>query len=126
MAWRTVVNTALALRKEVYKGRRIVDSTGTEDAVVSAKKLRGFGPFGGWNLFFNQRVVVQLEVEPTKKVYTADELRKLVLKEFRSWHGWESRVGIDETKDEVRQAKTCAEILRALTRHEPPEPLTEP
>lgn len=122
MVWKTIVTTALALKKGVYKDRRIVDSTGSEYSVLSAVKLRGYGPFGGWNLFFNQTIVVELNVEPTGKVYAVDEFRKLVLKDFKSWHGWESRIGIEELKYEVKHATTCAEILRAMTKHEPPEP----
>jgi hypothetical protein len=122
MPWKTVVTTALALRKKAHIGRRIVDCTGAEYTVIAATKIRGFGPFGGWNLFLNQDIVVRLELEPTGKTYTADELRQVVLEDFRSWGGWESRDDFDELKQAVSTAASCAGILRALTRHAPPEP----
>jgi hypothetical protein len=122
MAWKTVVATRLMLKHRYYDGLRIVDSSGSEYAVKSATRLRGYGPFGGWNLFFNQRVSVRLQVEPTGKTFTVEELRAIVRTDFKSWHGWESRVGIEETKREIAAAGSCAEILHALTRHEPPEP----
>ena len=122
MAWKTVVATRLMLKHGYYDGLRIVDSTGMEYAVKSATRLRGYGRFGGWNLFLNPRSSVRLDVEPTGKTFTADELRALVHADFKSWHGWESRVGIEEMRREIKAAGSCAEILRAMTRHEPPEP----
>ena len=122
MAWKTVVGTRLMLKHGSFDGVRIVDSTGTEYAVKSASKLGGYGRFGGWNLFFNQRITVRLDVEPTGRTLTADELRAIVRADFRSWQGWESRVGIEELKREVEAAASCAAILHAMTRHEPPEP----
>ena len=122
MAWKTVVATRLMLKHGSYDGMHIVDSTGTEYAVKSATKAGGYGQFGGWNLFFNQRITVRLDVEPTGRKLTVEELREIVRADFKDWHGWESRVGIEELKREVKAAASCAEILHAMTRHEPPEP----
>jgi len=49
-------------------------------------------------------------------------MRAIVLADFRSWHGWDSRGDFDDLKREVHEATSCAAILHALTRHEGPGP----
>lgn len=119
--WKTIASTALALRKGYFDGLTLVDCTGSEFAVISAAKQRGLGRFRGWNLFLNQRIAVRLEVEPTGKRYSVDELRQRVLKDFKRWDGWAARDRFGELTKMVERATSCAEILRALTMNELPD-----
>jgi hypothetical protein len=111
---KTIVTTALAPRHRAYDNSRLIDSSGAEFSVRSASKLRGFGPLWGWNVFLNQRICVLLDVEPTGRTYTADELRQIVLNDFRSWEGWQSRGDFRQLKASVLKASSPAEILRSL------------
>ncbi|MFA5262758.1 MAG: hypothetical protein WC378_02965 [Opitutaceae bacterium] len=108
--------TAAALRGGLFTKLRVIDSIGVEYVVSSAKKLKGIGPFFGYNLFLNQRIRVALDLEPTGKVFSSDEVRALVLKDFRGWHGWESRDDFDQLKQGVASAASVGEILRLVTR----------
>lgn len=79
--------TKAALSGGLYEDLRIVDSDGVEALVVSARKLHGLGVFFGYNLFFNQRIRIDIEIDFTGRVLVADDVRNLVLKDFRGWHG---------------------------------------
>jgi hypothetical protein len=107
--------TAAALRGGLFDNLKIVDSTGAEHVVRSAQKLHGVGPFWGYNLFLNQRVRVALDVVPTAKTYTVDEVRKLVMGDFEKWRGWSSRADFEELESSVSRASSSAEILRLVT-----------
>jgi hypothetical protein len=82
---------------------------------TTAAALRGVGPFWGYNLFLNQRVRVALDVVPTAKTYTVDEVRKLVMGDFEKWRGWSSRADFEELESSVSRASSSAEILRLVT-----------
>jgi len=50
---------------------------------------------------------------PVLEIYKS-EVRRLVLKDFRDWHGWESRDYFDELKAAVEKATSVAEIIRLI------------
>lgn len=106
--------TSAALRGGLFDGLRVVDSNGVEAVVRSAQKLGGVGLFWGFNVFLNQRIRVALQLEATGKALTVDEVRRIVLRDFRAWHGWESREDFDELKRAVQNASSVAEILRLV------------
>lgn len=108
--------SAAALRGGLFENLQIIDSTGAEFAVKSARKLHGLGAFWGYNVFLNQRIRVALEIVPTGKVNNADEVRKIVARDFATWHGWESRGDFAEIEKAVMNAGSSAEILQLLTR----------
>jgi len=56
------LNTANGLRRAFYTWYEIVDARGKWFRVLAARKLRGVGPFGGYSLFFGQRIRVGLEI----------------------------------------------------------------
>jgi len=107
--------TAAALRGGLFDNLKIVDSSGAEHLVRSARKLHGVGRFWGYNLFLNQRIRVALDVLPTARTYTVDELRKLVMGDFKTWHGWSSRADFKQLESSVLRASSSAEILRLVT-----------
>lgn len=106
--------TTAALRGGLFNGLRIVDSAGKEYTVKNARKLHGIGPLWGFNIFLNRTVRVDIEIDDNVKTLNVDEVRRLVLRDFRNWHGWESRGDFDELKAAVEMASTVAEIIRMI------------
>jgi hypothetical protein len=111
--------TAAALRGGLFERLNIIDSAGKEFLVKSARKLHGVGRFWGFNIFLTQRIRVALEIESTGRTYTADEVRQIVTRDFRSWHGWASREDFDQLKESVLRATSSAEILHLVTSNRP-------
>ncbi len=111
--------TAAALRGGLFKKLKIIDSTGREFFVKTARKLHGVGPFWGFNIFLNQRIRVALEIESSGRTYTTEEVRQIVSRDFKGWHGWASREDFDQLKDSIARATSSAEILRLVTSNRP-------
>ncbi len=109
------VTTSAALRGGFFNGLRIIDSNGVEAVVRSATRLGGVGLFWGFNVFLNQRIRVALELESTGKTLITGQVRQIVLRDFRNWHGWESREDFDQLKDAVQKASSVGEILRLVS-----------
>jgi hypothetical protein len=53
----------------------IVEANGKAYKVPGAKKLHGVGPFGGYNIFLNQKIKVELLFEGNPFQITADEVK---------------------------------------------------
>src|SRR5690606_14591101 len=98
--------TASALRGGLFTGLRLIDSNGLEATIDSVKKLGGVGPFWGFNIFLNQRIRVALEIEMTGQTLTTEQVRQIVMRDFRNWHGWASREDFGQLKDAVKNALT--------------------
>jgi hypothetical protein len=111
--------TAAALRGGLFDMLKIIDSAGREFFVKAARKLHGVGPFWGFSIFLNQRIRVALEIEPSGTTYSAEEVRQIVSRDFKGWHGWASREDFDQLKSSVESATSSAEILRLVTNHRP-------
>ena len=109
-----VTTTSLALRKGYFSDLRIIDSQGKEFLVKRAKKIHRISRFWEVIMFFNPRIQVNLDIEETGKTVTTEEVRRLVLNDFREWHGWESRGDFDELKTSVENAHTIAEIIQLI------------
>ena len=107
-------NTAAGLRGGYYRDFRVLDSTGQWFRVTKAKKADGVGPFGGYNLFLNQRIHVALDLAPEEKSSSVDEVRDLVMKEFREWDGWRSRADFADLRRRVQLAPTVGDLLGVL------------
>lgn len=107
--------TAAAFRGGLFTRLRLIDSGGVEVVVSSARKLHGIGRFFGYNIFLNQRIRIALDIEPTGTTLLADDVRSLVLKDFRNWHGWESRDDFEKLKGAVKIAASVEDILRIVT-----------
>ena len=108
------LNTAVGLRDGFYDGFRIVDSDGRWSRVRSAMKIAGVGRFWGYNVFLNQRIRVRLDLENERKQASADEVRAMVLDEFDTWPGWESRGDYFDLRRDIESAKTIHELLARL------------
>jgi hypothetical protein len=110
------LNTAAGLKGGYYEGFRLVDSRGKWFRVRSARKLHGVGPFGGYNFFLNRRIRVGLELEDEGRQADVAELKELVLREFREWHGWSSRGDFAALRERVEVATTVTELLNILVK----------
>jgi hypothetical protein len=53
--------TAAGLKNGYFRDLLLVDSGGRAIRLTDARKLRGIGPFFGYNIFMNQRIKVELE-----------------------------------------------------------------
>ena len=108
------LNTAIGLKDGFYKDFRIVDSNGRWFRVRSARKVSGVGRFWGYDIFLNQRIRVQLDLEDERKQATVEEVRAMILNEFTSWNGWESREDFPNLRRDVESATTIRELLTCL------------
>jgi len=104
-----------SLDKGWFRNAEIIDSGGTKYRVLDAKKIGGVGPFWGYSLFFSRRISVELLLDEIVDETPISDVRKRILKDFRDWHGWESRGDFDELKAAVEKASTVAEIIRLVT-----------
>ncbi len=115
-SWESLTTTtAAALRGGLFQNLRLVDSLGKEYLVNGARKVRGVGPFWGFNVFLNQRIEVALDLEETGAVLAADEVRRWVLRDMGKWPGWETREDFQQLRDAVGAARTVAEIHQLLS-----------
>ena len=108
------LNTASGLKGGFYTGYELVDANGRWFRVVSARKLHGVGPFGGYNPFLGQKIRVELEIEDSRREASLEEVRGLVVSEFASSSSWQSRDDFDSLQAEITSASTLAELLRRL------------
>lgn len=99
-----------------FDGLRLVDSSGTNYEVVEVRQLHGVGPFWGYTLRYGRKVRVELKLKRAEKQLGIDEIRQLLGKQMRSWHGWESRDDIEELRDEVKSASSLAALRDVLTK----------
>src|SRR4051794_22905573 len=63
-----------------YAASTIVGSDGIAWRVIGAEKLRGVGPFLGWNLFFNPSMRVRLKFAGAPSVVNLDWLKSEVVR----------------------------------------------
>jgi hypothetical protein len=106
--------TKAGVKNGMFRDLFIVDRTETEFYVKDAKKLHGIGIFGGWNIFLNQKIRVQLEIDEEPKKITLDEVKQKVLKSFSSWHGWSSGGNLPELKRLVQEAASVEGLASVL------------
>jgi hypothetical protein len=104
-----------SLKKGWFRNAEIIDSNGVNYRVADAKKSGGVGPFFGYSLFFSRRIKVDLAIEKMADAVPVADVRQRILKDFRDWHGWESRGDFDELKAAVEKASTVGEIIRLVT-----------
>jgi hypothetical protein len=114
-AERVTHTTRHGLSHGEYDGLLIVSRSGHAYAVAGARKVGTVGPFGGWNLFLNQRIRIELIAGAEPYRIGVEDLRSRVFESFRTWHGWESAENFEEIEARVRRATTPREIIDALS-----------
>jgi len=108
------LNTANGLRNGFYTGYELVDSRGRWFRVVSARKVHGVGPFGGYNPLLGQKIRVELEIEDEGREATLEEVKRLILDEFASGSSWRSRGDFDSLQARLSASTSIAELLRQI------------
>jgi hypothetical protein len=108
------LNTAVGLRNGFYTDLELVDSGGRCFRVASARKLEGVGRFAGYNVFLNQRIRTELQLEDKHRQATVDEVRDMILEYFRRSDGWTSREDFLSVRNEVQSSTTIGELLSRL------------
>jgi hypothetical protein len=108
------VSTRYGLKKNVFAGLRIIDSSGRETKVRGATKVSGIGKFGGWNILLGQKIRVRLDYETTPFIHSLADLRAMVGRFFRKWHGWASRDDFTELKRAVERADSIPALIALL------------
>ncbi len=103
--------TTAAIRGGLFECLYIIDSSGRTFTVTNATVLHGIGPVWGFNVFFNRKVKVKLEMQENFEKLGVDDVRRLVLRDFRNWHGWQSREDFAALKKNVSNASSVSEII---------------
>jgi hypothetical protein len=111
---------ARGLRDPTNDGVFVVDSELHSYSVKFGKILSGRGPFSGYNIWFNRRVVVELVIEDEDRIVSLHELKEMI----RSWLPSDA---IEEFYDEsldpnedrpflerLEQADTFVQVCKAL------------
>ena len=110
--WSSLVTTTTAgVSNGMFNNLLLVDSNGLSRRVKSARKLHGVGLFWGYNIFFNQRIRVELAFDGEPFQTSLEDVRKRILASFRQWHGWQTRGDFAELRIAVEKASTIAEII---------------
>lgn len=109
------VTTRSGLRRGRYAGLLIVSRSGRAYPIKTAHKIGGAGWFGGWDLFFNQRIRVALIPAAEPFDITLDDLKRRVFESFRTWHGWSSAENFAEIERNVQKAATVSQVIDALS-----------
>jgi hypothetical protein len=104
-----------ALKSDFFTGQLLVDSLGAVLKITGAKKLRGVGPFWGYNIFLNQRIEVQLISDSPPGRLDLDSIRERVLIAFCSKQGWNASADLRELAESITRAQSIKEITNAVT-----------
>lgn len=76
--------------------------------------MRGVGPFWGYNIFLNQRILVALDAEIGPSM-SLEEARSKVLRALRGPQRWDSADTYEDLVAEVTQAPSVAALVKAIT-----------
>jgi len=107
-------STAAALSNKFFIDARIVDARGRVQRVRDARKVRGIGPLRGWNLFFNQRIEIQLDLELEQEQVQLEQLKRWIRESWARWSGWSAGGDLRERRAALARATTLAEVFEAV------------
>ena len=110
----TAQTTRAGIKNGMFKDLLIVDSAMMAFRIKDAKKVHGIGLFGGWNIFLNQKIRVELEIQEKPTKITMEEVKQKVLQSFSAWHGWSSGGNLPELKRRVQMASSIGELASIL------------
>jgi len=115
-------STAYALKSEQFTDARLVDARGRVHRIRGARKVRGIGPFRGWNLFLNQRIEVDLDLELEQEQVELEDLKRWIREAWAAWDGWASGGDLPEKRAALKRATTLADVMEAIRekREQPP------
>lgn len=106
--------TATALKSGFFSNQLIVDSSGNAVRLKGARKLRGVGPFKGYNLLLGQKIEVEVVLDGDFFKIDIEDLRARVLKIIRGAE-WSASEDNDEVLQAVAEANSISELVRAVS-----------
>ena len=101
-----LICSSLALKRGFYKSMNIVDSEGFLYKIEDAKKIKGHGIFGGYNIFFNQKIIVELIIRDKPIECSVEEVKRKLNKELKKGI-WDSA---DNTQDIIAKIEGLNKI----------------
>lgn len=106
--------TKYGLKHGEYDGLLIIDCQGIAIKVTGARKLHGAGFLGGFNLFLNQRIKVELKHSGEPFQLRLEEVKERIFESFETWHGWTASENFDDIKKGVEKASSVEEIFAVI------------
>ena len=107
--------TMAGLKNGMFTELLIIDLNGCGYKVKAARKLHGVGLLWGYNIFLNQRIKVELQYEDGFRDVPLYEIKDLVFRSFRKWHGWSTQGDFKELQADVINAISIAQIINILS-----------
>lgn len=103
--------TRAGLKNGLFTNLFIIDSMYRGFKVKSAQKLYGVGLFGGYNIFLNQKIKVELLFEGEPQEVSLDEIKKRIIQSFRKWDGWKAGGHLQDLITDLKIAKSFEDII---------------
>ena len=103
--------TAKALKDGWYQGLTIIDSFGKKFRVIEARKLHGVGLFGGYILFLNRKLRVELRLTREPEECSLGEVKELLLKSLQHDDRWIAGGNWEELQSNVKDGQSIREIF---------------
>lgn len=100
-----------------YSNLIVVDAAGMGFAVARAKKLRGKGIFGGWNILGGQLIKLEYVLSNKPEVIALSEVRKLLHGSFEERPATKERGDFEEMVAVIAEASSHRELLEKLKGH---------
>lgn len=107
--------TSAGLANGLFNNLQIVDSVGILYFVTAATKLKGIGPFWGYNIFLNQNIRLNLVLSTETKELTLPDLQRKVIAAINKERDfWSSGGNIGEVRKLVYDATSIADLIQKL------------
>lgn len=108
--------TKYALNSGYFSGQILVDSDGVAIEVKEARKLHGIGALWGYDIFLNQRIKVEIELEAhSEQLLSLHAIKGRVLKALRGPQEWNASADVDNLIASVERAETISEVTNIVT-----------
>lgn len=107
------VCTKTALNNKFYKSMKIVDSDGILYNIEGAKKIRGYGLFGGYNIFLNQKIEVELIIKSQLEIPLTDFKLLMINKLNKSF--WDAGGNDELILDKINSLLSIPLIISYMT-----------
>ena len=106
--------TKTGLKNGYFKNLQIVDSSNKLYKVKETKKIKGVGLLWGYNIFLNQKILVDLIFHDKVQDILFEEVKNKVLNSSKSIQLWETREGFDEFKNKIASTKNINELANLI------------
>ena len=107
--------TSAGLANALFKDLQIVDSSGNLYLVKSAAKVKGIGPFWGYNIFLNQNIRIKLVLSTeTQELTLPDVKNKVITATNKERNFWSSGGNINQLRKLVVDSPSIADLIQNL------------